>query len=161
MNWGTGAAIAEVTSAIGVIITLAYLAYQISQTNRIAKSAVVRELQQSYEALYTLVASDLDMAELVAKLREKNYAATSAVEEERLDNFAILVASNWFSAQVAYDKGQFDANTFKIYCEDVEAKLTQWPGLAPYIKKAVERFPSATNFEILEPVFQIEPRKSV
>jgi hypothetical protein len=154
MTWETGAAIAEIASALGVIVTLLYLAYQISQTNRIAKSAVVRELQQSYEALYTLVASDLNMAELVAKLREPDYIAESVVEEERLDNFAILVASNWFSAEVAYEKGQFDENTFKIYCEDVEAKLAQWPGLKPYIKSAVERFPSATHFRILEPIFK-------
>ena len=52
MNWETGVFMAEIASALGVIITLGYLAYQISQTNRIGKAAVARELQQKYSDIY-------------------------------------------------------------------------------------------------------------
>ncbi len=154
MSWETGAVIAEIASATGVIITLAYLAFQISQTNRIAKSAVVRELEQKYIDLYTLIATDTEFANLVTKLRDPSYRADSEVEEEKLENFAILVASIWFSTQVSYDQGQIDQKAFQVYHEDVEAKLSQWPAIRPYMKKAVERYPSVMDLEIMKPIFR-------
>ena len=153
MNWEAIGAVGEVFGAIAVVATLLYLGRQIGQTNRIARSTVVQELQEKYESLYALIASDPDMAELVSNLKQPEYQAKSSVEEERLDNFAILVASNWFSAQVAYDEGQFDEKVFRIYCEDVEAKLQQWPAIKPYVKRAVDRFPSARSYPILKPIY--------
>ena len=110
-------------------------------------------MQQKYESLYNLIASDPDMAELVVNLKQTDYQAKSKIEEERLDNFAILVASNWFSAQVAYDEGQFGERIFKIYCEDVEAKLQQRPAIQPYGTRAIDRFPSAHTYRILRPIY--------
>ena len=93
------------------------------------------------------------MAELVVNLKQTDYQAKSKIEEERLDNFTILVASNWFSAQVAYDEGQFDERVFKIYCEDDEAKLQQWPAIRPYVTRAIDRFQSARTYRILKPIY--------
>jgi hypothetical protein len=153
ISWEVGALVAEIASAIGVIITLAYLAYQISQTNRIAKAAVVRELQQKYTDLYELIVSDPSVLELATKLREPTYRASLEEEEEKLDKFSLIVLGIWFSTQVSYNQGQIDLATYKIYLEDVEAKLSTWPALTPYLKRAAERFPSGKSMEIMKPIF--------
>jgi hypothetical protein len=154
MNWEIGAAIAEIASAIGVIITLAYLAYQISQTNRIAKSAVVREIEQEYIDLYATISTDAEFANLVTKLRDSSYSAESEVEDEKLENFALRLASIWLSVQVCYDQSQMDPKTFPLYKEDVKAKLAHWPAIRPYVKKIMERYPSIKGGDIYKEVFK-------
>jgi hypothetical protein len=155
MNWDATGAVAELLGALGVIITLIYLARQIVQTNRIGQASVVRELQQRYHELYELVASDVGVAELAAKLTDPDYRAQSEVEEQRLQNLAGMVAGMYFSAQTAYEQGQMDEYVYQIYCEDVTARLVQWPALKCYLQKVIGRWPSVVSAKpkILGPIF--------
>ena len=77
MNWETIGTVGEVFGAIAIVATLLYLGRQIGQTNRISRSTVVRKIQQKYESLYTLIASDSDMAALVVNLKQPDYQAKS------------------------------------------------------------------------------------
>ena len=156
MNWDAIGAIAELLGALGVIITLIYLARQIVQANRIGRASVVRELQQRYHELYELVASDIGVAELAAKLTDPDYRAQSEVEEQRLQNLAGMVAGMYFSAQTAYDQGQMGEDVYQIYCEDVTARLVQWPALKSYLQKVIGRWPTAVSAKpkILGPIFE-------
>ena len=154
MNWETGASIAEIASATGVIITLAYLAHQIAQTNRIAKSAVVREIEQKYIDLYAMLATDTEFSNLATKLRDSNYTADSEMEDEKMENFAIWLASIWLSVQACYDHGQMDNKTFPLYLEDVKAKLDHWPALRPYVKNVMERYPTIKSMDIYKEIFR-------
>ena len=97
--------------------------------------------------------SDVGVAELAAKLSEPNYQAQSEVEEQRLQNLAGLVAGMYFSAQTAYDQGQMGEAVYRIYCEDVMARLAQWPGLKSYLRKVISRWPTAGTLKILAPIF--------
>ena len=156
MNWEALGVGVEIVAAAGVIITLAYLARQISQTNRIGHASVVRELQQRYHELYSLVVSDLEVAQLVAKLTDPDYRAESEVDEQRLQHLAGLVAGMYFSAHTAYDEGQMSEMVYRIYCEDVIARLDQWPALKPYLQKVIGRWPSGHEYttRILAPIFE-------
>ena len=154
MSWETGVAIAEIASATGVIITLAYLAYQISQTNRIAKAAVVREIEREYINLYTVIATDTEFSNLVTKLRDPSYTADLEVEDEKVENFAIWLASIWLNVQACYDRGQMDQKTFPLYLEDVKAKLAHWPAIRPYVKKIMERYPTIKDMDIYREIFR-------
>lgn len=155
MNWEAVGSISEVLGAAGVIFTLAYLARQIAQTNQIAHASVVREIQQRYHELYALVTSDYEVAQLAAKLTDPDYRAESEVEEQRMQHLAGLVAGMYFSAQAAYDQGQMAEGIYQIYCEDVIARLDQWPALKPYLQKVIGRWPSASVYrdKILAPIF--------
>jgi hypothetical protein len=154
MSWETGVAIAEIFGAAGVIITLAYLAHQIAQTNRISKAAVIRELEQKYIDLYTQILTNVELADLITKLRDPSYTADSKVEQEKMDMFALLVVSIWLSVQVSYDQGQIDQKTFQIYHEDVDAKLSQWPAIRPHMKRILEGYPSTMNVDLYKPIFK-------
>ncbi len=154
MNWEIGVAIAEIASATGVIITLAYLAYQISQTNRIAKSAVVREIEREYIDLYAKLATDTEFSNLATKLRDSSYTADSEVEDEKIENFAIWLASIWLNVQACYDQGQMDQKTLPLYLEDVKAKLAHWPAIRPYVKKVMERYPTIKGMDIYREIFR-------
>jgi len=154
MSWEVGVAIAEIASATGVIITLAYLAYQISQTNRIAKSAVVREIEQEYIDLYEALATNTEFSNLATKLRDPSHTADSEVEDEKIENFAVWLASIWLSCQACYDHGQMDQKTFQLYLEDVNAKLGHWPAIRPYVKNVMERYPAIKDMDIYREIFR-------
>lgn len=154
MNWDAIGALGELLGAGAVILTLVYLARQIAQTNRIGRASALREIQERYAELYELVASDVGVAELAAKLTDPDYRAESEVEEQRLRNLAGLVASMYFSTQTAYDQGQMDDDLYKIYCDDVTARLVQWPALKFYLQKVIGQWPTATKIKIVKPIFE-------
>ncbi len=64
MNWEAIGAIGEVLGAAGVIITLAYLAVQMRQSNRLAKRAAVQSVLAGRAEMNRFIASDPALTEL-------------------------------------------------------------------------------------------------
>src|SRR5210317_2003544 len=105
MNWDAIGAVGELLGALVVIATLLYLARQLSQTGKISKSSVARELQQKYTDLYTLIASDPGINALVTRLRRSDYAPQSEEEEEQLESFSLILCGLWLSTGIAHSQG--------------------------------------------------------
>ena len=152
MDWDVIGAVGEVVGAITVIATLLYLGTQISQTNRIAKSSVARELQQKYSDIYTLIATDSEIRGLVTRLRNSEYVIDSEEEEEQLESFCLLLLGLWLSTGVAHSQGQIEQNQYQVYCRDVEVKLSKWPGIRTQIETTLRKYPTTGAFEIFKPI---------
>ena len=150
MNWDAIGAVGELLGALVVIATLLYLARQISQTNKISKAAVARELQQKYSDLYTLIASDQGINALVTRLRSADYMAQSEEEEEQLESFTLLLGGLWLSTGVAHSQGQIDHDMYEVYFRDVQVKLSKWPGMRPQMHEIMKKYPTTSNFEIFK-----------
>ena len=146
--------IGELVAAVATIATLLYLSLQIRQTIRISRSSVVSEHQQKYVDFYNLVLANDGLAELLAKLRDPNYQAKSDIENQKLETISIMIYSIWFSAQTSYDQGQMNEETYQTYCEDVSARLEQWPALRPYFLQASKRYASTSAMRIYRPLFE-------
>ncbi len=73
MNWEAIGAIGEILGAAGVIITLAYLAVQMRQSNRLAKRAAVQGILASRVEMNRFIASHPDLNELVTKGMDSPY----------------------------------------------------------------------------------------
>ncbi len=73
MNWEAIGAIGEILGAAGVIITLAYLAVQMRQSNRLAKRAAVQGVLASRAEMNRFIASHPDLNELVTKGMDSPY----------------------------------------------------------------------------------------
>ena len=67
MNWEAIGAIGEILGAAGVIATLAYLAVQMRQSNRLAKRAAVQSLLAGRVEMNRFLASDPALTDLVSK----------------------------------------------------------------------------------------------
>ncbi len=153
MNWDAIGAIGEVFGAVAVIATLLYLARQVGQTNQIAKASGSRELQQKYADFYTLVATNPDIKGLVTRLRDPEYIVQSEEEEEQIESFTLLLLGIWQTTAIAFEQGQIDLNMYGIYCDDVEVKLSKWPGLRSHMKKILNNYPDAKAHEIFKEFF--------
>ena len=147
-------AIGETIGAVAVVATLLYLGRQISQTNRITTATGARELQQQYAHLYSLIATDPQIAELVTRFRHQDYVAQSPQEEEKVESFSLLLAGIWLTTAIAYEQGQIDRTMYRIYCADVTVKLSRWPGLRPYLVNLMSKYPGGEGFEIFQPLLK-------
>jgi len=156
MSWDASVAAAEIVGAFGVIFTLAYLAYQIGQTNRIARSSVVTDLQQKYNEFLAIVLTSTEVSELAAQLTDPTYTPKSEVDRQRIDNFANLLTSIWFSAQGSYDQGQIDKTLCDIYCTDVLVKIKKWPAIKQPVKEFMAQYPGGKDLEIFAPFYATE-----
>ena len=58
MNWDALGAVGELVGAIAVVVTLAYLAFQIRQNNNLASGAAQRELMSGFQENLDRVRSD-------------------------------------------------------------------------------------------------------
>lgn len=150
MNWDAIAAVSEVFGALAVVITLLYLARQISMAHGLAKTSAARELHNRYADFYTLISTDPGISSLVTRLRDPDYVVQSEEEEERIEGFAILLLGLWLVTGVAHAERQIDLNQYKVYKDDVAVKLSKWPGLIPHVKRIMKNYPSTEAFEIFE-----------
>ena len=154
MNWDALGAIGEIFGALAVVVTLLYLAKQISQANRISIVTGARELQQKYADFYTLVATDPDIKSLVTRLRDPNYVVQSEEEEEQIESFTLLLLGIWQASAIAYEQGQIDKSMYGVYRDDVEVKLSKWPGLRPHAIAILLKYPDAAAHEIFSNLYQ-------
>lgn len=91
MNWEAIGAVGEILGGIVVVATIIYFGRQFSQANRIATATGARELQQMYTHVYTLIATNSEIRELLTRLHDANYKVQSADEQEQIDGFVPLL----------------------------------------------------------------------
>lgn len=119
MNWDAIGAIGEVIGALGVIITLAYLALQIRQNTTMMRANVK---QSQTTVTQNLMQVWLDNSELIMKANAGS--ELTAKEDYELKILARAILRGWESYCYMYDVGLLDES--------------EWSG----IKRSIERFGS-------------------
>ena len=89
----------------------------------------------------------------MTRLRDAEYVAQSEEEEEQIESFLLLLLGIWQTTAIAYEQGQIDLNMYGIYCDDVEVKLSKWPGLRPHMKAVLKNYPDAKAHEIFRHLY--------
>ena len=108
MNWGAIGAIGEVLGAIGVIVTLGYLAAQIRQNTQMMKSTVRQQVTTTAQnAIFKM----MDNAETLAKMQERETLTPGEQVRMRLLSRAGLRAFEDFAYQ--YHHGLLDDSEWR------------------------------------------------
>ena len=76
----------------------------------------------------------------------------SEEEQEQIDSFIPLLTGIWLTTAITHEQGLIDAHMYKIYCEDVEVKLSKWPGLKPHVIKFAGSYSENESHEIFHPL---------
>ena len=153
MNWDAIGAVGEILGGIVVVASLIYFGRQFSQANRISTATGARELQQMYTHVYTLIATNSEIRELLTRLHDANYKVQSADEQEQIDGFVPLLTGIWMVTAIAHEQGLIDSHMYQIYCEDVEVKLSKWPGLRPHMVSFAKSYSSSEQHDIFRPLY--------
>ncbi|MEH6559743.1 MAG: hypothetical protein V7459_11535 [Oceanicoccus sp.] len=153
MNWDAVGAINETIGVLAIVATLIYFARQISQANSISTATGARELQQQYTHVYTLIATNSEIRGLVTRLKNPSYIVQSEEEQEQIDSFVPLLAGIWLTTAIAHEQGLIDPYMYRIYCEDVDVKLTKWPGLKPHLVTFAKSYASTKEYDIFHSLY--------
>ncbi len=99
MNWDAIGAVGEILRAIGVIITLAYLASQIRQNTRASKSAALHSLSEAGAVMNGMIVQDEEVARIFRAGLSDDYEQLTPVERTR---FTVLIAQWCLAYETVY-----------------------------------------------------------
>jgi hypothetical protein len=94
MSWDAVSAVAESLGALGVIITVAYLALQIRQNTRTVRSAAQQSMFDNVHSLRLVLCQDPELASLLIKANE-SFDSLTAEEDLRFQTFAGALFGEW------------------------------------------------------------------
>jgi hypothetical protein len=114
MDWNAIGAIAETLGAIGVIVTVAYLAIQIRQNTQTVRSAAQQAMFDNTHETRLALSQDPHLAGLLIKANQ-NYDALTDEERVRFDSFAGLVFGQWENVYFQRDHAAVDPEMWSAW----------------------------------------------
>jgi hypothetical protein len=149
LNWDAIGAAGEILGAGAVLITLVYLARQLSHTQSSSQLDATDRLIRSFDEINRIIVTDASLREVLVKEGELTPA-----ESLQLYQFAVLYCNVWISAQSAYDSGQIARTLYADAARDVQVELERWPKLREPINVWLERYPGVSDTPIFRPLRQ-------
>jgi len=151
MNWEAIGAVGEVLGGLAVFVTLIYLARQISESNKLARSSSAHDAMSGFGKVNEMIVANPTLAELLAQLKSQGVECTPA-ESVQLEHFCLRLINVYIEAQSAYDNGHMEDTTYRLMLNDVDAALDTYPGLLDYFETTLQRYPSMWDHEIIRKI---------
>ena len=136
----------EIIGVIAVVASLLFLAYEIRQSNQIARSTITFELGNNVSELNEIVWTNPEVAALHVRASDPRYVPTQ-VESEMLRAEARRFMNVWGTVEIAYRNGHQTRAQFDILLDDVEDVLERLPAAHPIWKRELQKYPDLESFE--------------
>ena len=159
MNWEVATAIAEITGAIAVIVTLAYLAIQtrqsriaVEQTADTAKLQATLSVVEVYSRWRILMASNPDVVNAIAKAN--NGEDLTCVEKTQISAaFEERIVASWMSFASSFGSGSLHSTSADVeylvqYFRDNPAAVEHWNKMRMVIELSFPEFASAVDAKL-------------
>ena len=129
MNWEAIGAVGEIVGALAVVATLGYLAVQIRQNTRVARSAARQAIAQMTMSSASNLVEDGELADLVAR----DLAGEQLIDGERLRVMgrSYIAMRNWENIHYQYLTGMLSDDEWSGFRLNLKA-LLQWPSTQRY-----------------------------
>ena len=130
MNWEAIGAVGEVLGAIGVIVTLGYLAVQIRQNTRTTRTATAQAIQTAMNQAFAPITQDLASA----RVYRLGLSEPSKLDEDERVQFLMTMYSAFAQFEnifYQHQEGTLDSAIFSRHCGAMEFHL-QAPGGAKW-----------------------------
>ncbi len=133
--------IGEFLGAVGIIVTLVYLAIQIRQNTRAVRSAAREEILRDMHGFISLVASDSDTADFY----ERGLADSRDFSRAERLRFSLLLTRFFYSFGRMYDlrrDGSLDLESWEAHQEILRWMIKQ-PGVKRWWPNARSQIPAS------------------
>ena len=139
MNWDAIGAIGETVGALAVLVTLAYLAMQIRQSNRIGLVASEAEFRVMAQAINRSI---LELPEDDPFLEEllKPEPDFTPGQRAKAIMFARSLCNHWAFAESSYRNGFVDEIAYEASIKDVKAVFEEFPGIHVALHYLMEEY---------------------
>ena len=135
----------EFVGFMAVVLSVLFLAYELGQSNQIARTVTRIELANNYAALNESIYTNPEVAELLAKSKTGTDFQPTPSEIQQLSALAIRFNNIWQSVEIAYLNGQYSEVDFQGAMEDARNATIRYPGLMPYWVNFIESHPTQTT----------------
>lgn len=140
MNWEAIGAIGEIAGAIGVIVTLVYLAMQLRQNTRASQIAAVQNSMENSARFSELLSTDDELARTLF-LGLSDPEDLSATEMRRFVSILNVFMRRESVAYYLYREGTMPQKLWDARVATFTGALNQ-PGLKVYLESASESLPT-------------------
>jgi hypothetical protein len=104
MNWDAVGAVADLIGALGVIVTIAYLALQIRQNSKLIASSLAESTRDALNETTRILATDREAARVFWAGIENRASLTDQDRQQ----FDALLTLTFLGQRQAFAQGQFD-----------------------------------------------------
>jgi hypothetical protein len=138
MNWDAIGAVGEILGAGAVVATLAYLAIQVRQTNRSAKTSSQQAVFTNFLGLTADLINDNDTIAIIRK-GFASWTELTPDEQATIHNYWATLFGHLSMAYTLFREGVLDHETY-IGFENNAVSALREPGLADWWKLASRNF---------------------
>jgi len=142
----------EIIGILGIVASLLLLAWQVRESNNIARAGLEYQLASSVNEIYEQHATDPEFAKLYAKMEHPEKHLVTTTEDSQMRGLALQLTSVFWSAQVAFDNGVFDRGRLIDHKGKVSWTLENQPALQEHFIYLYETVPAYDGKEIFEPI---------
>ncbi|MCP5182684.1 MAG: hypothetical protein H6993_01915 [Pseudomonadales bacterium] len=149
--------VAGLFAAVGVIVTLFYLARQVSDSVGMARASHNRGLQDSWAAYNNTIATSPELARVLAALTTKD-AALSAESRVQARHICYSLMNISAAAEYSWLHGQINEIEFENHRLSFDNTLRTYPGMVPFAIEILELYPGLRLLKVFASVSASMPR---
>lgn len=136
----------ELIGAIAIIASLMFVAFEIRQSNQIAKGTTAFEIMNAFRESNQLILTDSELRSVL--LRKRNGEELNQTENEILRAYVLGIANIWMATEEAYDNGILSDRLYSVYTNDVAGTSSLIP--PEQWQQTFEIFPHLENFKFFD-----------
>lgn len=141
----------ELMGIAALVLSLLVVAYEVRQSNRIAKATTTYEIYRDINQFNELGYSDPEFAAFLVKLRDSEFQP-SAVEVMQINLLARRFINLWTTQEAAYSNGLLSEEQFAATQADVVSVLQTFPILEAYWRDIIRYQPALKDSKVLKPL---------
>ena len=145
MNWEAIGAIGEIIGAIAVVVTLAYLAVQVRNSTRVARSATRQAIAETAMEHGTHLVSDRDL--MTALLRDFKGQDQDEVDRARLMAHNYITMRHYENILYQHRAGMIERDEWHGFRQNLKAVL-EWGSMREFWKNEGHYYSDAFRAEV-------------
>jgi len=150
----------EIIGVLSIVASVLLLAWEVKQSNHIAKAELELQLSDMYNQIHHSRATNTDVAKLFAKIDNPVNQLFTATDLSQMDGLTWHYVNLYWIIQSSFENGMLDQAGLDDYKSDLANLLETYPALANQFIETFEEYAPIHNKEIFEPIgLLIEARK--
>ncbi len=142
----------EAVGLSAIVISLIFVAYQINQSNRIARGTTSYELSRNWMEMNRFYIAEPEMLSLRIKFENRDFVPESDIELQRSMAYARMLINMWTALEEAHENGIASDAYYEIAQNDVKSLIRNRPGILPIFSMVLSNYDNLSEYEVLEPI---------
>ena len=140
---------AETVGITAVVLSLGMVAWELQQSNSLARANVHSDINQQLNELNLETADNEDFARFLSLLRSE-HSELSETDYERAQGLGFFLRNIWIHSERAFEEGWISENKFNAQLNDIDWTAETWPGLKPHMMRITKFFEKGRELTLVE-----------